>query len=138
MLFYSWYPSFCKRSIKFELILLISLVLSLLIDGLAPFLMTSIQDAFPKTFVEAMFCGLPIVCFEKTSMAFYLKNKKNGYIAKYKSSKSLSEGINWISETNKIKLLKKNARNLAIKKFGPTNLTNKHINLYKKILKKKK
>jgi glycosyltransferase involved in cell wall biosynthesis len=101
------------------------------------FLMTSIQDAFPKTFVEAMFCGLPIVCFEKTSMAFYLKNKKNGYIAKYKSSKSLSEGINWISETNKIKLLKKNARNLAIKKFGPTNLTNKHINLYKKILKKK-
>ena len=31
------------------------------------FVASSIEDAWPKTFAEAMYCGTPVVCFKNTS-----------------------------------------------------------------------
>ena len=62
------------------------------------FLATSIQDAWPKTFAEAMYCGVPVVCFNSTSISEIVDHKKNGFVVDSLNSEALLEGIDWISE----------------------------------------
>lgn len=98
------------------------------------FLATSIQDAWPKTFAEAMYCGVPVVCFKSTSISEIIDHKINGFVADNINANSLSEGINWISEEiKKNDLIKKN----AIKKilnYNPKIIANKYIKLYNEII----
>ena len=46
------------------------------------FVASSLQDAWPKTFAEAMYCKTPAVCFDQTSISEIVEHKKNGYIVK--------------------------------------------------------
>ena len=42
------------------------------------FISSSTEDAFPKTFAEAMLCRSAVICFEKTSVSKLINHKKNG------------------------------------------------------------
>ena len=44
------------------------------------FVASSIADAWPKTFAEAMACGLPVVCFKNTSISEIVDHKINGFV----------------------------------------------------------
>lgn len=101
------------------------------------FISTSIQDAFPKTFVESMLCGTPVICFDETSMSDYLTHKKNSYIAKNMDYDDFANGINWLSFNKNKDIINNEARDLALSKFDAKVLARKHIDFYKKILEKK-
>ena len=95
------------------------------------FVIPSIQDAFPKTFIEAMLCGLPVVAFKNTSISHVNIHKKTGYNAKFNNSKDFSNGIEYVIDNKK---LKKNARNQVLKNFNPDQVTEKYIKLYHELL----
>ena len=94
----------------------------------------SIQEAFGKTWAEAMACGLPIVCFDNTSAAEYVSHKVNGFVVDNISSKDLKKGIDWMSEeTNEKKNFKDRSKN-QLMKFDSKNIAKQYIELYSKLL----
>lgn len=98
------------------------------------FVASSIEDAWPKTFAEAMFCGTPVVCFDKTSISEIIDHKVSGFIADKTDENSLLEGIEWLSkEVVKNKSICNKARK-KIFEFHPKKIAKKYISLYKKSL----
>ena len=61
------------------------------------FVASSIQDGWPKTFAEAMYCKTPVVCFSNTSIAEIVNHKINGYVVQNFDSNQLKDGIEWLS-----------------------------------------
>ena len=109
-------------------------LLNLIYSSSDMFIATSIQEAFGKTWAEAMACGLPIVCFKDTSMAEIVEHKLDGYVVDEIDEDRLLEGINWLAlshdhQSNKVKI-----RNKA-KMFEANNIAKQYIQIYKKIFK---
>jgi|TARA_B110000037_G_scaffold221015_1_gene290541 glycosyltransferase involved in cell wall biosynthesis len=101
------------------------------------FVASSVEDAWPKTFAEAMFCGTPAVCFENTSISEIVDHKVTGFIVEKFDSNKLLEGIDWLSEEV---IRNKSICNKARKKifdFDPKKIAKKYIYLYEEILKNK-
>lgn len=97
------------------------------------FIASSTQEAFGKTIVESLLCGTPVVCFKKTAVSEIVSHKKNGYCSIFLNSKSLANGIKWVSK-NYNKFNKK--KNLQKNKFFKDNyMTRQYISLYRNILK---
>ena len=62
------------------------------------FVASSIEDGWPKTFAEAMYCQTPVICFNNTSISEIVDHKTNGYIVENFDSNQLKVGIDWLSE----------------------------------------
>tara|TARA_B100000989_G_scaffold299038_1_gene292332 strand:+ start:1561 stop:2820 length:1260 start_codon:yes stop_codon:yes gene_type:complete len=97
----------------------------------------SIQEAFGKIWVEAMACGTPVVCFNKTPPAEIINHKQNGFIVNNFESNSLIKGIEWMSnqftvdEKIRVKIREKAS------KFDSHLIALEYKKLYEDILKKK-
>jgi len=101
------------------------------------FIASSIEDAWPKTFAEAMFCGTPVICFNNTSISEIIDHKVNGFVVEKFDSYQLKEGIDWLSEEiMKNNSIKVSARN-KILNFDSKIIAKKYIDLYKEIIHKK-
>jgi glycosyltransferase involved in cell wall biosynthesis len=100
------------------------------------FVASSIEDAWPKTFAEAMYCGTPVICFNNTSIAEVVEHKISGYVADNFDPIQLRDGINWMSKKiKKDNSMKKNART-KILDFDANVIAKKYIDLYKSTLDK--
>lgn len=98
------------------------------------FVASSIQDAWPKTFAESMYCKTPVVCFANTSISEIIDHKINGYIVNKFNSNELYKGILWLLDrvrsNDKLGI---NAKN-KILNYQPKIIANKYLKLYKKLL----
>jgi len=98
------------------------------------FIASSIEDAWPKTFAEAMYCGTPVICFNNTSIAEVVEHKISGYVVDNFDPIQLRDGINWMSkEIKKDNSMKKNART-KILNFDANVIAKKYVDLYKSTL----
>ncbi len=98
------------------------------------FVASSIEDAWPKTFAEAMYCGTPVVCFKNTSLAEIVDHKIDGYIVEDFNAEKLKDGINWLSEEIKNENLDRKLPKQKILNFDSNVIAKKYINLYNEIL----
>ena len=96
---------------------------------------SSIEDAWPKTFAEAMYCGTPVVCFDNTSISEIVDHKVNGYIVKNFDADLLKKGIEWLSREIMKNSFNKNSSRIKISNFSGDVIAKKYIKFYKKILK---
>ena len=60
------------------------------------FVLPSLEDNLPNTIMEAMACGVPCVGFKVGGIPEEIDHKKNGYVAEYRDSKDLMNGIEWV------------------------------------------
>ena len=98
------------------------------------FVASSIHDAWPKTFAEAMYCGTPVVCFDNTSISEIVDHKKNGYVVNDFSSDGLKKGIEWLAnEVNKNSSINKHAIE-KILNYEPKIIASKYIKIYNKLI----
>jgi glycosyltransferase involved in cell wall biosynthesis len=98
------------------------------------FVASSIQDAWPKTFAESMYCKTPVVCFANTSISEIVDHKINGYIVNKFNSNELFKGIQWLLDRVRSNNdLGKNAKQ-KILNYQPKIITKKYLELYKKLL----
>jgi glycosyltransferase involved in cell wall biosynthesis len=93
----------------------------------------SLQENLANSILENLACGVPVLAFDIGGNSDLIEHKKNGYLAKNKSPKSLAYGINWALKKKNHDLLSKNAIK-SIDKFNYKNLSKKYINLYKHTL----
>ena len=60
------------------------------------FVAPSRYEAFGKTIVEALACGVPVVCFDSTGPKDIIQHQKCGYLARPFDSEDLRFGIRWV------------------------------------------
>ena len=96
----------------------------------------SIQENFSNVILESMATETPVISFNIGGNKDIIDHKSNGYLANPYDPKDIAEGINWILFESNYKFISKLARESVLKKFDKNITTKKHINLYKKILKK--
>ena len=100
------------------------------------YVLTSIADNLPNTVIESLSCGTPVVGFNVGGVSDMILHKKNGYLARYRSSEDIARGIKWILEDKKrLKKLSENAREKVLKNYTYGIIGTKYLNLYESLLK---
>ena len=100
------------------------------------FVAPSLLEAFGKTIVEAMGCGIPVVCFDSTGPKDLVEHKQNGYKAIPYSPRDLANGISWVTTNKDYGALKNSAISKALKTYEKSVVAKTYMELYKTILKK--
>lgn len=110
------------------------------------FVTSSIQENLPNTIMEAMACGTPAVGFEVGGIPEMIEHIQNGvppigmppigmpptgFLAKYKSAKSLAEGIKWVLFEGNHDELSKNARQKVIDNYSEKVVFEQYLEVYK-------
>ena len=98
------------------------------------FVAPSIQDAWPKTFAEAMLCKTPVICFKNTSISEIIEHKIDGFIVDKHNANELKRGIDWMSEEVKSSDALGNKARIKIENYDAKLISQKYISLYKKLL----
>ena len=99
------------------------------------FVAPSIQDAWPKTFAEAMLCRTPVICFNNTSISEIIEHKIDGFIVDKHNPNELKKGIDWMSDEVKNSNMIGNKARIKIQNYDANLICQKYINLYRKLLK---
>ena len=99
-------------------------------------ILPSYREGMPKSLMEALSCGKPIITTNVTGCRDLVIENFNGYLCKAKSDKSLCTQILKASKVsnNKYKQLSKNARKFAEKYLDENIVALQYLNLIKKIL----
>ncbi len=93
----------------------------------------SLEDNLPNTVLEAMACGTPVVGFDIGGIPDMIDHLENGYVADYRSAKSLACGIRWIIENNATGNLSQNARQKVLETYAEEIIARQYDNLYQSL-----
>jgi glycosyltransferase involved in cell wall biosynthesis len=97
-------------------------------------LVPSSLESFGQLALEAMSCGIPTVCFDKTGVVDIIDHLKTGYISKENSISDFINGINWCLDKKNSDFLFKNCINRTNEKFSSDKVAEMYIELYKKLI----
>jgi len=110
------------------------LSLSLVYNAVDITIVPSIQDACPKTALESLACGVPVVGFDGTGLRDIVKHRVNGYSAKCFDPKDLAQGIQWILVHENPDQLRINARQSVDQHFLNSDQALRYIDVYRHII----
>lgn len=80
------------------------------------YVLPSLEDNLPNTIMEAMACGVPCVGFRVGGIPEMIDHQRNGYVANFKDSADLAEGMRWVLQNEH----SAHVRNAAVKKVAHT------------------
>jgi glycosyltransferase involved in cell wall biosynthesis len=95
------------------------------------FVIPSMQDNLPNTIIESMLCGTPVVGFDTGGIPEMIRHRENGYLAEYKSSSDLAEGVKWVLSHESYDALSARSRQSALKRFSGEQAVEEHLMLYR-------
>jgi len=99
------------------------------------FLIPSLEDNLPYTVMESLSCGTPVIAFTTGGIPDMVAHEKNGYLATYRSSESFADGMEWVINHPDRMQLNQNARQAVMDKFSEPIIAQKHVDLYKQLIK---
>ncbi len=85
------------------------------------FVVPSMADNQPTTIMESLCCGTPVVGFNVGGIPDMIEHKKNGYLAIYKDSQDIANGIKFCIEEK--------INGFILPQFDKANVVQKHKNL---------
>lgn len=94
----------------------------------------SLQESFGFTVCESMACGTPVVAFPVGGIKEQISHRKNGYLAGYKDSKDIAEGIRFCTEMENAKNLSKEAE-ISAKRFYTCNMSKQYKEFFESLYK---
>lgn len=97
------------------------------------FTIPSLQDNLPNTVVEAMACGIPCIGFNVGGIPEMIDHLHNGYIADYKNTQHLAEGIHWLLTEGDYDMLSHQALRKAQTTYSETSVAAAHIAIYNSV-----
>ncbi len=93
----------------------------------------SLQDNLPNTIMEAMACGIPCVGFNVGGIPEMIDHLHNGYVAQYKSSEDLANGIYWTLTDPGYNSLSEQAYRKVVTHYSEQVIAKKFTDLYNKV-----
>lgn len=98
------------------------------------FVLPSLWEGMPKTLLEAMACGLPVIGTNVTGIREVIKDGENGILCDTDSN-SIRQAITHLMEDEKLKeQLGENARKTIEQRFSLTKLVDRELELYGQLL----
>ncbi len=95
------------------------------------FVTPSLEENLPNTIIESMACGTPAVAFSIGGIPDIIDHKTNGYLANYRDTQDLVNGIEWV-------IAQKDIAEKCIEKventFSEQIVSRRFIELYQSIL----
>ena len=97
------------------------------------YVLPSLEDNLPNTIMEAMACGVPCVGFKTGGIPEMIDHKKNGYVAEYKNSADLADGIAWVLlEADGCKL-GADAVSKVVSRYSQQSVAMRYIEVYNQV-----
>ena len=98
------------------------------------FMLPSLYEGNPKTLLEAMACGLPVIGTNVVGIKEVVKHKENGYLCE-NSTDSIEEAIREVMTNENLRhKLAVNARDTIIKNYSLEKIVDKELKLYDRLL----
>lgn len=94
------------------------------------YVLPSLEDNLPNTIMEAMACGVPCVGFRVGGIPEMIDHLTNGYVANFKDSSDLAEGIHWTLCTTDIASLKAAAVAKVARCYSQQSVAVRYIEAY--------
>ena len=94
------------------------------------FVLPSLEDNLPNTIMEAMACGVPCVGFKTGGIPEEIDHKKNGYVADYRNTLDLKQGINWVLEEADYQSLSVQAVKKVTTYYSQNSVSLRYIEVY--------
>jgi glycosyltransferase involved in cell wall biosynthesis len=98
------------------------------------YVISSLQDNFPGTIVEAMLCGTPVTGFRTGGIPEMISHLEDGYLAEHRSVSDLAEGMKWILSHGSYPELSRKVRGAAVRRFSVESSAERHVELYRSLL----
>lgn len=95
----------------------------------------SLEENLPNTIMEAMACGTPCVGFQIGGIPEMIDHLHNGYVARYKDTEDMANGINWVLSEDGYEELSREAARKVSKHYSQDVIAKAHIDLYNRLLK---
>lgn len=93
------------------------------------YVITSKQDNFPNTAVEAMSCGTPVITVKNNGLKEIIYKKVNGIVLKNFSKAELKNALNWSFKQNN----QKKINSIIYNEVSESVISRNYYNYYKKI-----
>jgi glycosyltransferase involved in cell wall biosynthesis len=92
----------------------------------------SIAENFPLTVIEAMAMGTPVLSFNVGGVKEVLTHKENGYLADYRNSRDLLNGLDYILNLSELELkqMAKKSREKIKNNFSIDKMTKNYLKVY--------
>lgn len=100
------------------------------------FVTPSLQDNLPNTIMEAMACGIPCVGFNVGGIPEMIDHTVNGYVADYKNSDDLAEGIMWVLSNPDYQQLSSSAVKKVEGSYSEGIVAMQYIQIYNNVCKR--
>ncbi len=102
------------------------------------FVLPSLEENLPLVIQEAMACETPVVAYDTGGISDMIEHNQNGYLAKYKDSNDLANGIvKLLTDKVFIKHCSEQARSKIVDKYSYGVISDNLLNLYNELLIKK-
>lgn len=98
------------------------------------FVIPSLDENLPNTIMESMACGVPVVGFKVGGIPEMIDHQKNGYVAKYKDSNDLANGIHWVLDEADKKDLSNNCVQKVMANYSQRSVAMKYIEVYNQVM----
>jgi len=93
------------------------------------FLFTSQIETFGKVMLESIFCGTPVIAFNKYAAKDIITHRVDGYLANINDINDIAKGVNYMTSKSKNKIIKECKK--KIKLFNMKEVSKKYLSLYK-------
>jgi glycosyltransferase involved in cell wall biosynthesis len=95
------------------------------------FVSPTLADNLPVSLIEATASGTPSVAFQVGGVPDIIRHKETGYLAKYKDSGDLANGIRWVlSNESRRVLMGQRCRELAEREYSLDLEVERYLDLY--------
>ena len=101
------------------------------------FVTSSLEENLPNMIMESMACGTPCVGFRVGGIPEMIDHQTNGYLANYKDSEDLANGIQWVLEHKEPQKLSEACIKKVRDNYSEEIIAKKYIELYERLLKEK-
>lgn len=98
------------------------------------FVIPSLEDNLPNTVIESMACGTPTVGFNTGGIPEMIDHEITGYVAHYKSSEDLANGIYWTLFESDYQTLVDNSRKKVWDNYSEKVIAEKYKKVYQSLL----